>query len=86
MHKIVFVFQRNYETDRLVRDEVVPGAEWVLAGEGVATRKWDGACSMIRGGRLFKRYELKVGKPMPAGFEVAQPPDSVTMAAPGWMG
>jgi hypothetical protein len=36
--KIISLFQRNYETDRRVRDEVVPGAEWVLAGEGVATR------------------------------------------------
>jgi hypothetical protein len=42
MRKIITLFQRNYESDRLVRDEVVPGAEWVLAGEGVATRKFDG--------------------------------------------
>ena len=42
MKKIISLFQRNYEGDRLVRDELVPGAEWVAAGEGVATRKWDG--------------------------------------------
>jgi len=58
MKKIVSLYQRNYETDRLVRDEVVPGAEWVLAGEGIATRKFDGACCMIREGKLFKRYDL----------------------------
>ena len=42
MRKIITLFQRNYDGDRLVRDEVVPGAEWVLAGEGAPTRKWDG--------------------------------------------
>lgn len=40
MQKIISLFQRNYDGDHLVRDEVVPGAEWVLRGEGVATRKW----------------------------------------------
>lgn len=58
MKKIISLFQRNYETDRLVRNEVVLGAEWVLAGEGEATRKLDGTCCMIRAGRLYKRYDL----------------------------
>lgn len=58
MKKIISLFQRNYDGDRQVRDEVVPGAEWVIAGEGVATRKFDGACCMVEGGKLFKRYDL----------------------------
>jgi hypothetical protein len=57
MKKIISLFQRNYEGDRLVRNEVVPGADWVLAGEGVATRKFDGSCCLVRGGKLFKRYD-----------------------------
>lgn len=85
MQKILSVFQRNYESDRLIRDEVVPGAEWVLAGEGVATRKYDGSCCMVRGGKLFKRYELKAGKQAPEGFEAAQAADPVTGAIPGWL-
>ncbi len=85
MRKIISLFQRNYETDRLVRDEVVPGAEWVIAGEGVATRKWDGACCMIRDGRLYKRHELKAGRQAPAGFEAAQEPDPKTGSQPGWV-
>ena len=36
MKKIISLFKRNYETDKLVRNEVVPGAEWVLQGEGTA--------------------------------------------------
>jgi hypothetical protein len=57
--KIISLFQRNYDGDRLVRNEVVPGAEWVLAGEGVATRKYDGTCCMVRAGKLYKRYDHK---------------------------
>lgn len=28
MHKIISLFQRNYHSDYLVRNEVVPGVEW----------------------------------------------------------
>lgn len=38
MKKIISLFQRNYDGDRLVRNEVTPGAEWVINGEGTATR------------------------------------------------
>lgn len=58
MQKIVSLFQRNYDGDRLVRNEVTPGAEWVAAGHGVATRKLDGTCCLVRDGRLFKRYDV----------------------------
>ena len=85
MKKIISLFQRNYDGDRLVRDEVVPGAEWVTAGEGVATRKFDGTCCMVRGGRLFKRYDVKKGRIAPAGFEPAQDPDATTGHWPGWL-
>jgi len=85
VRKIVSLFQRNYEGDRLVRDEVVPGAEWVLAGEGLATRKFDGTCCMVRGGKLFKRYDAQKGKLPPVGFEPAQDADPVTGHWPGWL-
>lgn len=85
MKKIISLFQRNYDGDRLVRDEVVPGAEWVLAGEGVATRKFDGTCCMIRAGELFKRFDVKRGRTPPPGFEPAQDPDPVTGHWPGWV-
>lgn len=68
MKKIISLFQRDYNT-RQVFNEVVPGAEWVLAGEGVATPKWDGTSVLIRDGRMFKRYEIKgAGKAAPPGF------------------
>jgi hypothetical protein len=85
MKKIISLYQRNYDGDRLVRDELVPGSEWVVAGEGIATRKFDGTCCMVRGGTLFKRYDAKAGKTPPAGFEPAQEPDAVTGHHPGWL-
>ena len=85
MKKIISLFQRNYETDRLVRDEIVPGAEWVIAGEGVATRKYDGVCTMVRGGKLYKRYELKPGKTPPASWEPVEEADENTGKRQGWV-
>lgn len=85
MEKIISLFQRNYDGDRLVRDEIVPGAEWVIAGEGVATRKYDGTCCLIKDGRLFKRYDVKKGKEPPEGFIPAQQPDNITGHWPGWL-
>lgn len=85
MKKIISLFCRNYDGDHLVRDEIVPGAEWVADGEGIATRKFDGTCCMARGGALWKRYELKAGKTAPAGFEPAQGADNVTGDIPGWL-
>lgn len=85
MKKIVSLFQRNYDGDRLVRDEVVPGAEWVLAGEGIATRKWDGTCVLIENGAMWKRYEVKTGKTPPPGFRAANDVDPNTGKQQGWL-
>lgn len=85
MKKTISLFQRNYDGDRLVRDEIVAGAEWVVAGEGVATQKFDGTCCMWRDGSLWKRYELKAGKVAPNGFEAAQDADTTTGDIPGWV-
>jgi len=85
MRKVISLFQRNYEGDRLVRDELVPGAEWVAAGEGMATVKWDGTACRWKDGRLWRRYDAKNGKAPPAGFEPAQEPDPVTGHHPGWV-
>jgi hypothetical protein len=85
MKKIISLFQRNYDGDRLVRDEVVAGAEWVIAGEGVATIKWDGTSCLIHDSWLFKRYDAKGGKQPPVGFVPAQDPDAVTGHWPGWI-
>ena len=85
MKKTLNLFKRNYGGDRLVFDEIVTGAEWVAAGEGVATRKHDGTCCMVREGRLYKRHDVKRGRHPPEGFEPAQEADEVTGHWPGWV-
>lgn len=85
MKKIISLFQRNYDGDKLVRNEVVPGAEWVLAGEGVATRKFDGTCCLIKDGRLWRRHEVKPGGIAPNGFEPANEVDENTGKQQGWL-
>lgn len=84
MQKIISLYQRNYAGDHLVRDEVVPGAEWVLAGEGVATRKWDGTCCLVRDGKLYARFMTLPGKEPPPGWFSAGDPDAHTGQEPGW--
>ncbi len=85
MKKIISLFKRDYEGTRQVINEIVPGAEWVVNGEGVSTRKYDGTCCMVKDGVLYKRYDAKNGKTPPEGFIPAQDPDPVTGHWPGWM-
>ncbi|VTR96944.1 RNA ligase 1 family protein [Tuwongella immobilis] len=85
MKKIPSLFARNHDTNGLLRNEVTPGCEWVIAGEGVATRKYDGACWMIRAGVLYKRRTLREGEQSPAAFEPVTAFDPVTHTRYGWM-
>lgn len=85
MEKIISLFARNYEADRLVRDEVVPGAGWVIASEGWATAKLDGTCCLLRDGRWYKRYEVNPTRTPPASFEPAGEEDPVTGKTVGWV-
>lgn len=74
MRKIPTLFKRPIGPDghpqKEVCNEVNPGCEWVLAGEGVATLKMDGACCMVRDGKFYKRRECK--GTLPADFEEVQ--------------
>jgi len=86
MQKITSLFKRDYEGNKLVYNEVVPGAEWVIAGGGIATEKVDGTCCLVKDNKLYKRYDAKNGKQPPEGFEPAQEaPDPVTGHWPGWL-
>lgn len=86
MKKIPSLFIRNYEGDRKVRNEVVPGSEWVISGEGIATRKWDGMAVAIIGSKPYKRYDAKSGRIPPDDFVPAQSaPDPETGHWPGWV-
>ena len=85
MKKIISLYKRDYEGRRKVFDEVVEGAEWVLDGQGVATRKYDGTCVLVEDGKLWKRYEIKKGREAPFGFKPANEPDPITGKQQGWV-
>ena len=84
MQKIPTLFQRDPEDFRRLLHEVHPDCEWVLNGEGVATRKYDGTCVMLDGdGMWWARREVKPGKPTPPGF-VPVHTDDTTGKTVGW--
>lgn len=85
MKKIPTLFERDWNGDRSrVINQVHAGCEWVLAGEGKATRKLDGTCCMVRDGTLYKRRELRKGDPVPPLFEQADF-DEETGKTVGWL-
>jgi hypothetical protein len=84
MQKIPTLFVRNPDDRRHVLPDVTPGCEWVLAGEGTPTRKWDGTCTMLDDdGNWWARREVKPGKNIPSGYKVVEH-DETTGKLVGW--
>jgi hypothetical protein len=86
MNKIPTLFERDFSANNgrfVIVGNVTPGCEWVLSGEGTATRKYDGTCVMLRDGTWFARREVKRGKPEPANFEPLST-DPETGKTVGW--
>jgi hypothetical protein len=82
--KIPTVFVRNPDDRRHVLSQVTPGCEWVLAGEGRATRKYDGTCVRVNpDGTVWARREVKAGKIHPDAF-VSVEMDPTTGKTVGW--
>lgn len=87
MKKMPCLFNREFQ-DRgrfTLLESVSSGCEWVLAGEGVASRKWDGTAVMYDGERWYQRYDAKSGTPSPYCFIPCEPSrDPITSHWPGW--
>ncbi len=84
MKKIPTVLVRDASDRAHVTDDVTPGCEWVLAGEGVATRKYDGTCVMLDdSGQWWARREVKKGKTPPENY-MPEDFDEVTGKTQGW--
>jgi len=87
MRKIPTIFERDWNGDRShVLNVPHPDCAWVFAGEGIATRKIDGTCCMVRGGKLYRRREIKPGPKAvaPLEFELVSF-DPETGKSVGWM-
>ena len=86
MKKLPTLFRREFQDHHVIRimpELSRPELSWVLAGEGVATEKIDGACCAFIDGQFYKRYDAKknkhgVMKTPPAGAIPCDAPDPVT--------
>lgn len=88
MKKIPTLFERAYENHKVVDvlPKVIPGMEWVLEGEGVATVKVDGSCCAIIDGEFYKRYDAKKGRKVPKGaIKCQDEADPITGHLPCWV-
>jgi hypothetical protein len=84
MRKIPTIFLRDWTDDpRYVTPEPNPECKWVFDGEGRATRKHDGTCVQFDGSAWWARFQVKKGKPAPAGF-VPIDTDAETGITVGW--
>ncbi|MGW4330483.1 RNA ligase 1 family protein [Nocardia sp. NPDC004573] len=84
MEKIPTLFVRDWDGNpKYVTREKNPECLWVFAGEGVATRKFDGTCVRYDGDRWWARREIKPGKTAPPGF-IALVTDGETGKTVGW--
>jgi hypothetical protein len=83
MRKIPTALVRDPDDRAHVLMEVTPGCEWVFAGEGAATRKYDGTCVMFDGLDWWARREVKPGKQSPPRFRAIET-DVHTGKTVGW--
>lgn len=88
MKKMPTLFEREFEGHHVKRclNKVTEGCEWVLAGEGFATEKLDGTCCMIQNQKLYRRYDYKKGRTLPANAIPCQDEaDPITGHFPHWL-
>jgi hypothetical protein len=83
VNKIPTLYVRDPQDMSRVTREVHPDCQWVIDGEGVPTRKYDGTCVMFDGQQWWARREVKPGKAAPADF-VAVEHDEITGKTVGW--
>lgn len=85
MEKTPTIFLRDFdENPKHVTRIQNTDCAWVFAGQGKATRKYDGTCCMFDGDQWYKRREVKPGTPVPDGF-VQVNHDDTTGKRMGWM-
>ena len=84
MKKISTLFKKDPNNLARVINEVNPENEWVFSNS-IATQKFDGTASAIINGELYKRYDVKKGRPVPENAIPCQEPDTITGHWPHWV-
>jgi len=85
MKKISTLFKKDPQDLGRVINEINPENQWVIDGEGIPTRKYDGTASAIINGTLYKRYDVKKGRQVPEGAIPCQEADLITGHHPHWL-
>lgn len=92
MKKISTLFEKDPQDLSRVIDVINPENKWVIHGQGIPTRKFDGACCAIMGGEIYKRYDCKIDiktgeykRCIPEGAIPCQEPDFITGHHPHWV-
>lgn len=85
MQKIPTLFVKNPQNLKLAIDEVHPLSKWINDPGVIATRKFDGTAAAIIDHRLFRRFDLKDGRILPAGAIPAMEKDEVTGHHTHWI-
>jgi len=85
MKKISTLFKKDPNDLGKVLNELNPENEWVINGEAIATRKFDGIASAIISGEPYKRFDVKKGKTVPEGAIPCQEPDEKSGHHPHWL-
>ena len=84
MNKIPTVFLRDPADRKRTLPEVNPVCQWVLDGEGVPTRKYDGTCVLLdEDGVWWARREVRPGRTRPPGYRPVMT-DEATGKTVGW--
>lgn len=83
MRKIPTLFRRDPDDMRRVTRDVHPDCRWVVVGEGVATRKYDGTCLLLDEGGWWARRDVKADKQPPERYRPVEF-DPITGKTVGW--
>ena len=85
MKKTSTLYKKDPNDLSRVINELNPENKWVIDGEGIPTRKFDGTATAIINGELYKRYDVKKGREVPAGAIPCDEPDPITGHWPHWV-
>ena len=92
MKKLSTLYQKDPSDLGRVINVINEENEWVINGEGIPTRKFDGTATTIINGELYKRYDCKINKEtgeykrlIPVGAISCQEPDKLSGHHPHWI-
>jgi hypothetical protein len=85
MKKISTLYKKDPNDLSKVINEIASENKWVIDGECIPTRKFDGTSTAIINGELYKRHDVKKGKQVPQNAIPCQEPDEITGHWPHWI-